>query len=149
MTAKHDKYQHFYRMKAIDALALLEAAIVESSGNPSLKRPPGQDLRYYLLRLVKDDGPLCACDTKVINEFVDCYNSARHEPFPYFGSENLNHFINLLNAIRNSIKANNSPNRRISPKAKDTTAQMVYNGKTQVSLRQNKTELICNDETSV
>ena len=133
----------------MDALADLEAAIVETSGDYSLKRPPGQDLRYYLLRLVKDDGPLSDCDTKLINEFVDCYNSGRHEPFPHFGSEHFNHLMNLMNTIRSCIKANNSPNRRISQRAKDTTAQMVYNGKTQVSLRQNKAEVICSDETSV
>lgn len=136
-------------MKAIDSLSALEAAIVETTNCPDLKRPPGQDLRYYLLKLVKDDGPLSNCDPKLINEFVDCYNSARHEPFPHFGSQHYTQFMTLLNTIRNSIKTKSSPNRNPWPKRKDTTAQMAFNGKTQVSLRQNKVDFVTTDETSV
>ncbi|CAG2164268.1 unnamed protein product [Oppiella nova] len=147
--SKDVDYDHIYRMKAIDSLALLEAEMIEATGDYSLKRPPGQDLRYYLLRLVKDDGPLINCDTKLINHFVDSYNSARHEPYPHFGLENYNQFMTLLNTIRNCITTKTSPNRKSVLKGKDTTAQMAFNGKTQVSIRQNKVDFVVTDETSV
>ncbi|CAG2100464.1 unnamed protein product [Medioppia subpectinata] len=147
--SKEKNYEHIYRMKAIDSLATLEADIVEVTADCSLKRPPGQDLRYYLLRLVKDDGPLNNCDTKLINQFVDSYNSARHEPYPHFGLDQYNQFMTLLNTIRNCITTKTSPNRKCVQKGKDTTAQMAFNGKTQVSIRQNKVDFVVTDETSV
>lgn len=146
---KEPNYQHIYRMKAIDSLSTLESAIIETMGDHNLKRPPGQDLRYYLLKLVRDDGPLSNCDTKLINQFVDSYNSARHEPYPNFGSENYNQFMTSLNTIRNCIITKSCPNQKGWPKGKDTTAQMVFNGKTQVSLRPNKVDFVDTDETSV
>ncbi|XP_054159490.1 protein C1orf43 homolog [Oppia nitens] len=146
--AKQPLYDHIYRMKAVDSLTLLEADIIELTGNYNLKRPPGQDLRYYLLKLVRDDGPLANCDTKLINQFVDSYNGSRHEPYPVFNLDNYNQFMTLLNTIRNSIQ-NKTSNRKTKLKGKDTTAQMVFNGKTQVSIRQNKVDFVDTDETSV
>jgi hypothetical protein len=140
-------------MKAIDSLSILEASIVDSCGDQKRKRPPGQDLRYYLLKLVKEDGPLSNCDTKLINQFVDSYNSARHEPFPLFGLEEYNHFMTLLNTIRNGITNKNSPPNRksstVTNRGRDTTAQMVFNGKTQVSVKHNKVDFVDTNETSV
>ena len=139
---------HFYRMKTVDSLGILEKAIEESNCDPMYKRPAGQDLRVYLLRLTKDNGPLAKCDTKLIDQFVDCYNIARHEPTPVFGKEDYENYLNLLNAIKSHLNikstSTNGKNAGIL-KQRNCAAQMIQNGKTQVSIVNNQDA----EETSV
>lgn len=100
-----EKYPHYWRMKALDQLSLLEDAIkLSCSSNPDYHRPAKQDLRYHLIRLTKKGGPLDGCDTRLINQFVDAYQHGRHEPTPQFLEKEFNHYMNLMNKIRNFLK---------------------------------------------
>lgn len=97
-------FDHFYRMEAVDSLKRLEEEILESvSGDVSKKRPPGQDLRFYLQRLSRDSGPLSSCDSDLINQFVNSYNHARHEPEPNFTQNEYKNHIKILNSIIQSM----------------------------------------------
>lgn len=132
-------------MKAVDALPHLERAINDVIKDPSQRRLPGQDLRFFLLKQAKS-GVLCGCDPKLINQFVDAYNHARHEPNPPFGKEEYKNFVILLTQIKEQV-GKRSPRSRKStgsssshpsplktpistnPTAKQTSAQMIRNGK--------------------
>lgn len=130
-------------MKAVDALSSLEKALIDAAGSDIIKRPPGQDIRVYLLKLAKE-GPLQGCETKLIHQFVDLYKHARHEPTPVFGPEEYDQYMNLLNLVRNHINKK-SPSRSCtstpSIRPKDTAAQFALNGKTEISIvSENKSE---------
>ena len=64
-------HPHIYRMKAVDALKILENDISASmSPNESLRqRPQGQDLKFYLMRMARDGGPLESCEKKLLEDF--------------------------------------------------------------------------------
>lgn len=97
---------HIYRMKAVDALKILENDISSSiSGNDNLKRrPPGQDLKFYLMRLARDGGPLESCEKKLLEDFAERYNHARHEAIPEFGLDSYKEYMSILEEIRSKIK---------------------------------------------
>lgn len=97
------KYDHYYRMRAVDSLVALESAIVDSGG-PSCKRPPGQDIGFHLHRMAKEGGPLHGCETKLISQYVDAYNHARHEPCPVFSKPEYDRFKQLQLAIADCIR---------------------------------------------
>jgi hypothetical protein len=134
---------HIYRMKAVDALNSLENALIEGSGstNSFKRRPPGQDLRFHLLRAAKEGGPLATCDPKLINEFVECYYHARHEPLPVFDKSDYEQYMGLLDKLiecttnrststqKSSLK---KPSLSLSPHAKNTS--VTVNGKNTVRI---------------
>lgn len=91
-------------MKAVDLLKELEDEIVNACGNDeSIRRLPGQDVRVYLLNLRKDNFVLSNCESKLINEFVECYTNARCDPIPEFGLEEYKHYQSLFNSIKSAI----------------------------------------------
>lgn len=92
-------------MKAIDALKTLEDDIVRAcGGDESVRRPPGSDLRVYLLNLRKGGYcPLQGVESKLINEFVEAYSNARSDPIPDFGAEELERYLALLRRIQAAI----------------------------------------------
>ncbi|KAH9392643.1 hypothetical protein TYRP_005728 [Tyrophagus putrescentiae] len=103
--ANISRYKHIYRMKAIDALKTLEDDIVRAcGGDESVRRPPGADLRVYLLNLRKGGYcPLQGIESKLINEFVEAYSNARSDPIPDFGAEELERYLSLLRRIQAAI----------------------------------------------
>lgn len=105
-------HPHIYRMKAVDALKILENDISASmSVNESLRqRSQGQDLKFYLMRLARDGGPLESCEKKLLEDFAEKYNHARHEAIPVFGEESLKEYMRLLEEIRSKIKPSQQNN---------------------------------------
>jgi uncharacterized protein C1orf43 homolog len=125
--------QHFYRMKAMDDLSLLEEAIMQASNDKNVKkRRPGQDLRYYLFKMSKDDNPLAGCDSKLIAQFVDLYLNARHEPSPVFDLTQYHKYQfflrNLCDYIEEKTKRSKSCQDSFPQPCKDT--QVGLNGET-------------------
>jgi len=111
-----DTYKHIHRMKAIDLLKDLEDELVRACGNDeSMRRHPGQDLRIYLLDLRKEGMPLTMCESKLINEFVECYTNARSDPIPDFGSEEFSKYTALLNRIKTAIVPRSAQSKANSP----------------------------------
>ena len=109
-------------MKAIDALMDLENELVKAYGDERIRRHPRSDLRIYLLNLRKEDLPLFGCESKLINEFVECYTNARSDPLPDFGHDEYQHYMILMNKIRSNIKFNStiSKNLNTSKRTKGT-----------------------------
>jgi len=94
--------EHYYRMKAIDELKKLEE-LVQNIGGNDVKRKPNHDLRDYLIGLTKNNQILNKCDLKLINQFVDLYSHARHEPNPVFGKRLFNEYMSLNQKIQKFI----------------------------------------------
>ena len=92
--------EHYYRMKTIDELKKLEELIVNISGD-EVKRKANHDLRDYLVSLTKENKILNKCDLKILNQFVDLYLHARHEPV--FGKKHFNVYMNLIQKIQKFI----------------------------------------------
>lgn len=100
-----ENYPHYWRMRAVDQLELLQECIDRACPkDPEYHRPPRQDLRIYLLKMAKDGGPLRGCETRLIHQFVDAYVHARHEPTPDFNEQEYNNYMNLLNKLRNYVR---------------------------------------------
>lgn len=95
-----------YRMKVVDALKILENDISSSLPlNASFKiRPQGQDLKFYLMRMAREGGPLESCDKKLLEDISERYNHARHEAVPVFGFESYTEYMRVLEEIRSKIK---------------------------------------------
>lgn len=94
--------EHFYRMKAIDELKKLEQLIVNIGGE-TVKRKANHDLRDYLISLTKNNQVLSKCDLKILNQFVDLYLHARHEPNPVFGKKHFDDYMSLIQEIQKFI----------------------------------------------
>lgn len=113
-------FPHTYRMKAVDSFKLLETDIVDScNGDLSKRKPPGQDLRFYLQRLTRNGGPLVYVEDELINSFVDSYTHARHDPTP-FGEVEYKKHIKILEEVRDAMK-----NRTSIPVPKTTGCSKV------------------------
>ena len=141
-------------MKAVDELSLLENAIIEASNDINQRRPPGQDLRYYLFKMSKNDNPLAGCDTKLIAQFVDLYINARHEPSPSFEKNQYHKYKAILNELCDFINHKKSKNISRSDNllsfVKDT--EVGVNGQTTVkviSSSKSSTALDNENETSL
>ena len=125
---------HIYRLKAIDALKILENDISSSMlTNDSLeRRPQGQDLKFYLMRVARDGGPLESCDKKLLEDFAERYNHARHEAVPVFGEESYKEYMKLLREIRSKIKrvpaANDPSDGRGSKSRLVDSSSTIVNG---------------------
>ncbi|RWS28081.1 hypothetical protein B4U80_04245 [Leptotrombidium deliense] len=130
-----EETNHIYRMKAIDALQVLETTIVDSTNDASKKRPKGQDLRFYLMKLVKEGEPLNGCETKLIHQFVDAYNHARHEPLPLFCESEYNEYMNLLCRLKDHVISRRSKkySNPSTPQHNTKNTQVTLNGRTTVT----------------
>lgn len=89
-------------MKAIDNFKKLEQLIVNIGGD-DVKRKADHDLRDYLIGLTKNNQILSKCDLTILNQFVDLYIHARHEPIPVFGKKLFKEYMNLLEEIQKFI----------------------------------------------
>lgn len=74
---------YYYRMRAVDDVKLLEKEIPITRGK--------QTLRSYLLNYLNPTGS----SQKLIHQFCDCYEAARHDPSE-FGDEEYQKYHHLL-----------------------------------------------------
>lgn len=115
-------HSHYYRMKAVDSLSLLEKEIRERQ--PTLKRHARENLRKFLLSLLC--GPLQGASSRLVHQFCDTYDHARHDSRD-FGAEEYKLFLDLLmqliqcvrkSTISRASSARSSP--RMLPLARGT-----------------------------
>ncbi|KAG8338288.1 hypothetical protein J6590_005831 [Homalodisca vitripennis] len=119
----------FYcRLKAMDDVKLLEQEITRQ--DPYLHRHPTENLRAYLLTTLA--APLNGMGQRMVHQFCDLYEHARHDPSE-FGDEEYQVFhrllLKLIDAARllksysNSRKS--SPNRTPVKKSQDKCRQLL------------------------
>ncbi|CAH1392921.1 unnamed protein product [Nezara viridula] len=81
----------YYRLKACDDIKLLEKEILKQ--DPSLHRHPSDNLRVYLLNTL--GAPLNGVGQRLVQQFCDLYEHARHDPAD-FGDEEYQMFSRIL-----------------------------------------------------
>ncbi|XP_071553587.1 protein C1orf43 homolog [Temnothorax nylanderi] len=90
---------HYYRLKAVDDVKTLETEITRYDN--CLKRHPSENLRAYLLTTLAT--PLNGSGQRLIHQFCDLYEHARHDPTE-FGDEEYQVytrlFLKLMDAAR-------------------------------------------------
>ncbi|KAF7996481.1 hypothetical protein HCN44_002113 [Aphidius gifuensis] len=74
---------HYYRLKAVDDIKTLEAEITKYDN--FLKRHPSENLRAYLLMTLA--APLNGSGQRLIHQFCDLYEHARHDPTEFSDEE--------------------------------------------------------------
>lgn len=74
---------HYYRLKAVDDIKLLEKEITKQ--DKDLVRQPNENLRAYLLSTLA--APLNGTGQRLIHQFCDLYEHARHDPNPFADEE--------------------------------------------------------------
>jgi len=98
---------YYYRMRAVDDVKLLEKEIPIPRGK--------QTLRSFLLNYLNSSGS----SQKLIHQFCDCYEAARHDPAE-FGDEEYQKYHHLLLKVIEAAKitrnTKTSPNRRTPTK---------------------------------
>jgi NICE-3 protein len=77
---------YYYRMRAVDDIKILEKEIPIARGK--------QTLRSFLLNYLNPNGS----SQKLIHQFCDCYEAARHDPAE-FGDEEYQKYHHLLMKI--------------------------------------------------
>ncbi|XP_063991027.1 protein C1orf43 homolog [Diachasmimorpha longicaudata] len=74
---------HYYRLKAVDDVKALESEITKYDN--CLKRHPSENLRAYLLTTLA--APLNGSGQRMIHQFCDFYEHARHDPTEFTDEE--------------------------------------------------------------
>ncbi|KYN27031.1 Uncharacterized protein C1orf43 like protein [Trachymyrmex cornetzi] len=90
---------HYYRLKAVDDVKTLEAEITRYDN--CLKRHPSENLRAYLLTTLAT--PLNGSGQRLIHQFCDLYEHARHDPTEFGDDEYQVYtrlFLKLMDAAR-------------------------------------------------
>lgn len=82
---------HYYRLKAVDDVKILEKEICKQ--DKDLVRRPNINLRAYLLSTLA--APLNGSGQRLIHQFCDLYEHARHDP-NNFGDEEYQTYNRLL-----------------------------------------------------
>lgn len=82
---------HYYRLKAVEDVKLLEREITRQDS--CLVRHPSENLRAYLLTTLA--APLNGSGQRLIHQFCDLYEHARHDP-SHFGDEEYQAYNRLL-----------------------------------------------------
>ncbi|KAK4884736.1 hypothetical protein RN001_001007 [Aquatica leii] len=90
---------HYYRLKAVDDIKLLEAEITRQDG--CLTRYPNDNLRAFLLTALA--APLNGTGQRIIHQFCDLYDHARHDP-NNFGDEEYQAYNRLLLKLIDAAK---------------------------------------------
>ncbi|CAG9821373.1 unnamed protein product [Phaedon cochleariae] len=103
---------HYYRLKAVDDVKILEGEITKQ--DPCLFRHPTENLRAYLLTTLA--APLNGSGQRLIHQFCDMYEHARHDP-NHFGDEEYQQYNRLLLKLVDAAKLLKSYNtsRKSSP----------------------------------
>lgn len=73
---------HYYRLKTVNDVKILEKEIAKK--DPNLLRGSTENLRSFLLTALV--GSITGCSQKLIHQFCDIYEHARHDPSE-FGEE--------------------------------------------------------------
>lgn len=110
---------HLYRMKALDSISRLDAAIL--AVDPTKNRPFNQDYRVYLVRLYQC-GLLGQIEISTIHRYADLYELARHEPGE-FNEEHFLQFIDLMVQIQLNISSKACNRQPTVSKTVSSTAQ--------------------------
>lgn len=102
----------YYRLKAVDDVKTLESEILKQDS--SMHRHPTENLRAFLLSSLA--APLDGSGQKLVHQFCDMYEHARHDPAD-FGDEEYQAFSRLLVKLMEAAKQLKSfPNsRKTSP----------------------------------
>ncbi|KRT78392.1 hypothetical protein AMK59_8487, partial [Oryctes borbonicus] len=100
---------HYYRLKAVDDVKILEREI--SKQDKDLVRRPNINLRAYLLSTLA--APLNGSGQRLIHQFCDLYEHARHDP-NNFGDEEYQTYNRLLLKLIDAAKLLKSFNSRKS-----------------------------------
>lgn len=101
---------HYFRLKAVDDIKLLEREITKQDS--CLLRHPSENLRAYLLTTLA--APLNGLGQKLVHQFCDLYEHARHDPSE-FGDEDYQVYSKLLLKLLDAAKLLKSyPNSRKS-----------------------------------
>ncbi|KAF7279674.1 protein C1orf43 homolog [Rhynchophorus ferrugineus] len=100
---------HYYRLKAVDDVKVLENEITKQ--DPILIRHPSENLRAYLLTTLA--APLNGSGQRLIHQFCDFYEHARHDP-SHFGDEEYQQYNRLLLKLVDAAKLLKSYNSRKS-----------------------------------
>ncbi|XP_018567972.1 uncharacterized protein C1orf43 homolog [Anoplophora glabripennis] len=103
---------HYYRLKAVDDVKVLESEITKQDS--CLFRHPSENLRAYLLTTLA--APLNGSGQRLIHQFCDLYEHARHDP-SHFGDEEYQQYNRLLLKLVDATKLLKSYNtsRKSSP----------------------------------
>ncbi|PNF29694.1 hypothetical protein B7P43_G13059, partial [Cryptotermes secundus] len=101
---------HYFRLKAVDDVKQLEREITKQDS--CLLRHPSENLRAYLLMTLA--APLNGLGQKLVHQFCDLYEHARHDPSE-FGDEEYQVYSKLLLKLLDAAKLLKSyPNSRKS-----------------------------------
>lgn len=103
---------HYYRLKAVDDVKILENEITKQDS--CLVRHPSENLRAYLLTTLA--APLNGSGQRLVHQFCDLYEHARHDP-SHFGDEEYQQYNRLLLKLVDAAKLLKSYNtsRKSSP----------------------------------
>lgn len=82
---------HYYRLKAVDDVKILEGEITKQDS--CLVRHPSENLRAYLLTTLA--APLNGSGQRLIHQYCDLYEHARHDP-SHFGDEEYQQYNRLM-----------------------------------------------------
>ncbi|RZF44836.1 hypothetical protein LSTR_LSTR000788 [Laodelphax striatellus] len=118
----------FYcRLKAVDDVKLLEAEITKQDN--SLHRHPTENLRAYLLNTLAI--PLNGLGQRMVHQYCDLYEHARHDPSE-FGDEEYQAYHRLLlklidaaRMLKSYSNTKSSPNRTPARKNQDKCRQLL------------------------
>ncbi|XP_014089438.1 protein C1orf43 homolog [Bactrocera oleae] len=104
---------YYYRMKAVDDVKILESEIMRSDGS---MRHPYDSLRAFLLTTLAATTLNCSGQQRMIHQFCDMYEHARHDPNE-FGSEEYEAYHRLLLKLIEAAKQLKSliSSRKTSP----------------------------------
>ncbi|XP_046403319.1 protein C1orf43 homolog [Ischnura elegans] len=115
---------YYYRLKAVDDVKLLEKEICKQ--DPTLRRHPAENLRSYLIHTL--GGPLNGMCQKLVHQFCDMYEHARHDPSE-FGDEEYEVYSKLLLKLMDAAKTMKSfPNSRRSSPSKTPIRKCIDKG---------------------
>ncbi|ENN72750.1 protein C1orf43 homolog [Dendroctonus ponderosae] len=116
---------HYYRLKAVDDVKILESEITKQDS--CLVRHPSENLRAYLLTTLA--APLNGTGLRLIHQFCDFYEHARHDP-SNFGDEEYQQYNRLLLKLVDAAKMLKSYNsRKSSPNRTPVRKQLVDKSK--------------------
>ncbi|XP_022330076.2 protein C1orf43 homolog [Crassostrea virginica] len=129
-----DSDHYLHRMKAMDAFSKFDEAI--KAEDPTYKgRHPNTMVRWHLIGL--RGTYLSTCPLKLIAEFCDAYEHARHGP-EMFGENEYNHYMKLLAYLLDSLKKGfDLRSSRISPEISMLDSKVSFDKKKKI-----KTEIV-------
>ncbi|CAG2057378.1 unnamed protein product [Timema podura] len=137
---------YYFRMKAVDDIKRLEKEITKQ--DECLVRHPSENLRSFLLNTLQ--APLNGQGQKLIHQFCDFYEHARHDPSE-FGEEEYQAyskmFLKLLDAAR-MLKSfpssrKSSPSRTPLKRTQDYKYRNVLESKLKADKRLADDEILC------